>query len=111
MRLWRSDTGAPVATLSGHEDSVWWIVFSPDGKLIATGSKDKTARLWDAVTGAPRATLTGPVKTVDTVAFAPNGQIVYGLSQDGTLFAWQIASGKAVAQMQSGNDNGLAFAQ
>jgi WD40 repeat protein len=111
VRLWRSDTGAPIETLSGHEDLIRWAAFSPDGKLIATGSKDKTVRLWDVATGALRATLAGPEKTVNTVDFAPNGRIVYGLSQDGTLFAWPITGGKAVAQMQFGNDDGLSFAQ
>ena len=30
----------------GHQDSVWGVSFSPDGKTIATGSGDNTARLW-----------------------------------------------------------------
>ena len=35
----------------GHRDDVTSIVFSPDGKMITSGSGDKTVRLWDAEKG------------------------------------------------------------
>ena len=39
--------------LTGHEQMVYCVTFSPDGKLPASGSSDSTVRLWDVATGKP----------------------------------------------------------
>ena len=54
------------------------VAFSPDGKLVVSGSYEKTVRLWDAVTGAPLQTLKGHSDSVTSVAFSPE-KVIHAL--------------------------------
>jgi hypothetical protein len=64
----------PLATLRGHTREVDGACFSPDGKRVATGSDDKTAKIWDAASGKELLTLRGHTGTVNRVRFSPDGK-------------------------------------
>jgi WD40 repeat protein len=77
-------------TLKGHTDAVVCLAMSPDGKLLASGSRDKSARVWSTATGELLATLNGHEKTVTSVAFTLDGKQLITGSADGTLKLWDL---------------------
>src|SRR5262249_28077534 len=75
-------TGKELLELKGHAEGVLAVAFSPDGKKVLTGSRDKTARLWDATTGKELQKFEGHASSVTSVAFSPDGKEVVTGSLD-----------------------------
>ena len=76
IKLWDAETQTEIASLTGHTSSVHSVSFSPDGRLLASGSNDNTIKLWDIETQTEITSLTGHVGRVDSVSFSPDGQIL-----------------------------------
>jgi hypothetical protein len=83
-----------------HEASVSAIAFSADGRVIATGSKDNTAKVWDAITGAERISLkhTGPVTEV---IFNRSATRLATKCDDGSARVWDLTSKLVIARFRN----------
>ena len=61
-------------TLTGHAGTVSAVAFSPNGKLIASGSYDRSVKIWEVGSGLLLQTLSGEMEAVYAVGFEPNGK-------------------------------------
>jgi WD40 repeat protein len=99
LHLWDANSGKPIGKpLIGHESIVTSLAFSPDSKLIASGSKDKTLRLWDIDSNKTIFVLRGHTSGISSVAFGMDGKRMVSGSWDNSIRLWSTTDGNPIGQ-------------
>jgi eukaryotic-like serine/threonine-protein kinase len=85
--------GTTVYIYHGHNDWVYAAAWSPDGKRIASGSRDNTVQVWDAFTGHHALIYHGHSDVVTSLAWSPGGKRIASGSDDETVQVWDATNG------------------
>ncbi|EDW13082.2 protein Notchless [Drosophila mojavensis] len=99
LYLWRNNQNKCVERMTGHQNVVNDVKYSPDVKLIASASFDKSVRLWRAHDGQFIATFRGHVQAVYTLAWSADSRLIVSGSKDSTLKVWSVQSKKLAQEL------------
>jgi WD40 repeat protein len=105
--VWEVETPKLSEALRGFTDNVNSVSFSPDGKYLAAGSRDKTVRIWDTKTWEEaRPPLTIHSGEVWSVRFSQNGKFLVTAGADNTARVWETSDWQNVVAL-SGHSNSI----
>lgn len=99
IKIWNLKTGRLQKILTGHTTEIESLDFSPDGKLLASCTKDPVIKffdqklefkVWDVSTGLEAFSLPGHLKSMTGLKFSPDGQRIASSSLDGTVKIWEL---------------------
>ncbi|KZV95429.1 WD40 repeat-like protein [Exidia glandulosa HHB12029] len=103
-----TSSGATIRRLNVHEGNVNEVAISPDGRLLASCSDDRTVGLWDAETGnAVGEPMLGHTSYVYSVAFSPDGTHIASGSYDETIRIWSCETRATVVEPLHGHTRGI----
>ncbi len=94
VEIWDTGRGEVVGKPLKHQQRVFDMAVSPDGRLAATASQDQTAQVWEVPTGHPVGPPLHHHGLVTRVAFSPDGGTLATASTDNRVQLWAVTTGK-----------------
>ena len=105
VRLYLTGTGQPIGVpLEGHTDVISAMAFSPDGRILVTGSQDRTLRIWDGTSGTSTGTvLRSHTGGITALEFSPDGRRLVSAALDRTIRLWDTSTWLPASQPLRGH--------
>jgi WD40 repeat protein len=90
--VWIRDasSGALIHEMIGHKFRVSGLAYAPDGKQVASASRDGTVVMWDAEAGIEAARLAPKAGPLTDVAFSPDGRLLAAATESGRVLVWDL---------------------
>jgi serine/threonine protein kinase/WD40 repeat protein len=99
VRLWEVESGEARATLKGHSNLIRGVAFLDGGRMLASGSEDRTVKVWDVAEALEeRDVLTPQSGGVGSLAFTSDGQSIVSSGPDAWIRRWEVATGRPLAR-------------
>lgn len=92
------------SSLVHHDKAVSAVSWSPDGRMLASGSHDSSIKLWDLQAGKRIRTFRGHTHGVRCLSFSPCGHLLASGSSDNTIKVWNVATGEGLMTLIGEND-------
>lgn len=88
----------------GHYAAIKAVAFTPDGKYLLTGSRDKSIKLWDVTSGRELRSYLGHSATINDIDVSDDGKHFVSSSADMTAILWEISTGKLIKRFKGHKD-------
>jgi WD40 repeat protein len=94
VKLWDLESNIPFCTFSGHSGLIDAVAFSPDGRLVVSGSWAHTIKVWDLETKELVQNLSEHSGWIKSIAITPDGKNLISGSADKSIKIWNLKTGK-----------------
>lgn len=106
VKVWETTTGNELQTLPGHIMGITALGFTPEGRLLASGSMEGAVKIWDVAAGRELNTLNLNSGLVMALFFSPDGKwLATTSSADANVRVWDVASGQELHSFSSAPGN------